>query len=232
LSLLFELPPAPTLAILGEDKRYPVRRIFCVGRNYAAHAKELGNEVDRDAPIWFTKSPAAFCASGAAVPYALGTEDLHYEMELVAAIGAAAFRVPEDRAMETVMGYACGLDMTRRDLQNALRAKSLPWDPAKDFENSAVLSSITRAGAFGKPGDQRIALSVNGKPRQDARISEMVWSLAELIADLSQRYHLAPGDLIFTGTPAGVGPVKPGDVLEGTVDGLSPVRLTIEEPEL
>lgn len=227
MNLLFALPETPSVPVTGEDARFPVRRIFCVGRNYEAHARELGNAVDREAPIWFTKAPAALCHSGATIPYPPATANCHYEMELVAAIGAPAFRVSPEAALDVVLGYACGLDMTRRDLQNAAKAKGYPWDTGKDFENGAVIAPITRAAAFGPIGTQRITLSQNGAMKQDASLAEMIWPLPELIADLSQMYHLAPGDLIYTGTPAGVGAVAPGDVLEGMVEGLEPLRLTI-----
>ena len=230
MTLLFDLPPVPTVPVLGTDARYPVRRIFCVGRNYAAHALELGNAVDREAPIWFNKAPAALCLSGAVIAYPPGTANCHYEMELVVAIGAEGFRLaPEDTA-SLVFGYATGLDMTRRDLQNAAKAKGYPWDTGKDFENGAVIGAITPA-AHVALGGQRIALDQNGATKQDGVLSDMIWSVAELIADLSRLYHLAPGDLIYTGTPAGVGAVAPGDVLEGTVDGLEPVRLEIGAAE-
>ncbi|KPH60233.1 fumarylacetoacetase [Novosphingobium sp. ST904] len=228
VSLLFELPEVPSVPVVGEEARYPVRRVFCVGRNYAAHARELGNAVDREAPIWFTKAPAAICASGSAIAYPPGTQDCHYEMELVVAIGGHGFEIPAEQAMALVYGYACGLDMTRRDLQNAAKAKGYPWDTGKDFENGAVIAPITPAAAFGAPGEQRITLARNGVTKQNAPLSEMIWSLPELIADLSRLYHLAPGDLIYTGTPAGVGPVAPGDRLEGRVEGLEPVVLAIE----
>lgn len=231
MSLLFELPETPCVPVIGRDARFPVRRIFCVGRNYEAHAREMGSAVDREAPIWFTKAPAALCQGGATISYPPGTANFHYEMELVVAIGAPAFRVGPESALETVAGYACGLDMTRRDLQNAAKDKSYPWDTGKDFENAAVIAPIAAAADFGEPDGQRITLSRNGTVKQDATLAEMIWSLPELIADLSRLYHLAPGDLIYTGTPAGVGPVSPGDVLEGTVDGLEPVRLTIGAAE-
>lgn len=233
MSLLFELPEVPCVAVMGEPGRYPVRRIFCVGRNYAAHARELGNAVDREAPIWFTKAPAALCHSGETIAYPPGTQDCHYEMELVVALGGHGFEVAAEDAMSLVYGYACGLDMTRRDLQNAAKAKGYPWDTGKDFENGAVIGPITRAEAFGQnafdpSAEQRITLAKNGETKQDASLSEMIWSLPELIADLSRLYHLAPGDLIYTGTPAGVGPVAPGDRLEGRIEGLEPVVLTID----
>lgn len=224
---LFPAPDWPSLPVAGSQARFPVRRIFCVGRNYAAHAAEMGNEVDRAAPFYFTKSPLAVVESGATVAYAPGTADLHHEMEFVVALGRPGFRVAPEAAMALVFGYAAGLDMTRRDLQAAAKARQRPWDLAKDFEDSAVLAPITPAGNFGMIGDQRIALSVNGAPRQEARLSDMVWSVPELIADLSRFYHLAPGDLIFTGTPAGVGAVGAGDRIRGEIDGLAPVHLTL-----
>lgn len=224
---LFPAPDWPSLPVAGSQARFPVRRIFCVGRNYAAHAAEMGNEVDRAAPFYFTKSPLAVVESGATVAYAPGTADLHHEMEFVVALGRPGFRVAAEAAMALVFGYAAGLDMTRRDLQAAAKARQRPWDLAKDFEDSAVLAPITPAGDFGVIGDQRIALSVNGAPRQEAKLSDMVWSVPELIADLSRFYHLAPGDLIFTGTPAGVGAVGAGDRIRGEIDGLAPVHLTL-----
>ncbi|KHK92529.1 fumarylacetoacetate hydrolase family protein [Novosphingobium malaysiense] len=231
MSLLFELPETPSIPIVGVDSRFPVQRIFCVGRNYEAHAREMGSPVDREAPIWFTKSAAAVCHSGATIAYPPGTTNCHYEMELVVAIGAAGFRVAAESAVDLVFGYASGLDMTRRDLQNIAKDKSCPWDTSKDFENAAVLGPITPAARFGEVASQRITLSQNGAVKQNASLAELIWTLPELIADLSRMYHLAPGDLIYTGTPAGVGPVAPGDTLEGAVEGLEPVRLTIDPAE-
>ena len=226
-AFLFPPPPPASVPVEGEAGLYPVHRIFCVGRNYAEHAKEMGFEVDREAPFYFTKPASAVAPSRATMPYPPGTADLHYEMELVVALGAPAYFVPVERAMEAVYGYAAGLDMTRRDLQQAARAKGRPWDLGKAFEGSAVLGSLRRAAEFGPIGGQRIGLRVNGVVRQDARLSDLVWSVPELIAHLSRYYHLGPGDLIFTGTPAGVGAVDPGDRLVGTVEGLAPVELTI-----
>lgn len=221
-------PPAPVLVPLRDGTGfYPVARIFCVGRNYADHAKEMGAEVDREAPFYFTKSPAHLTPSGATVPYPPGTADFHHEMEFVVALGAAGFRVPAAKAMELVFGYAAGLDMTRRDLQAAAKDKRRPWDTGKDFENAAVIGPLTRAAEFGAPGPQAITLLLNGEPVQRSHLSEMVWSVAEIIAHLSTLYHLRPGDLIYTGTPAGVGPVRPGDRLHGEIDGLAAVDLTI-----
>lgn len=231
MKLLFELPENPSVPVLDEDARFPVHRIFCVGRNYEAHAREMGFSVDRDAPFYFTKTPWAICHSGATIPYPPGTENCHYEMELVVAIGAPAFRIAEADAMSAVFGYACGLDLTRRDLQNAARDQGRPWDLGKDFEQAAVIASITRAEVFGKPSGQRIRLEQNGAVKQDALLSDLIWSVPELIAHLSRYYHLQPGDLLYTGTPAGVGPVAPGDVLKGTIEGLAPVELVIGPAE-
>ena len=228
---LFELPARPTVPVLGEEGRFPVHRIFCVGRNYEAHAREMGFSVDRDAPFYFTKAPSAICPSGATIAYPPGTENCHYEMELVVAIGAPAFRIAEADALSVVLGYACGFDMTRRDLQNAARPEGRPWDLGKDFENAAVMTPITRAEAFGAVTDQRIRLRQNGVVKQDALLSDLIWSVPELIAHLSRFYHLQPGDLLYTGTPAGVGPIAPGDRLVGTIDGLTPIELTIGPAE-
>ncbi len=226
-------PPAPVqaVAVQGETAAFPVNRIFCVGRNYAAHAAEMGVEVDREAPFYFTKSPHAVMASGGTLPYPPGTGNFHYEMELVVALGAPAFRVGADQAMTAVYAYGCGLDMTRRDLQLKAREKQRPWDLGKDVEGSAVLAPLKKAGAMAPLGPQRIWLSVNGDVKQDAHLSDLIHSVPEIIADLSTFYHLQPGDIIMTGTPAGVGPVGPGDVIEGGIDGLEPIALTIGAPE-
>lgn len=217
--------------IVGDEKLYPVGRIFCVGRNYAEHAKEMGHEVDREAPFYFTKPASAILASGATIPYPPGTENFHHEMEFVVALGSPAFRVAEEDAMAAVFGYACGLDLTRRDLQQAAKEKGRPWDIAKAFENSAVITAITPAARFGAIGSQRIHLSVNGETRQDSRLSDLIWSVPALISHLSRYYHLVAGDLIYTGTPAGVGKLVAGDRLEGGIDGLELIALTIGPAE-
>ena len=228
---LFPPGPVPAAAVRGEEALYPVRRIFCVGRNYAEHAMEMGTEVDREAPFYFTKPASALVASGATIPYPPGTSNYHHEMELVVAIGAPGFCIRAEEAPSNIYGYACGLDMTRRDLQLEARGKGRPWDLGKAFEQSAVLAPILPAASFGSLGSQRIALDVNGERRQEARLADLVWSVAELIAHLSRYYHLGRGDLLYTGTPAGVGAVGPGDRLEGTIDGLDPVRLEIGPAE-
>jgi len=224
---LFDIPAPPLVPIEGDTRGYKVRRIFCVGRNYAAHAAEMGNEVDREAPFYFTKSAHALCLSGATIPYPPGTEDCHHEMEFVVALGAEAYRVSEAEAMAAVWGYGCGIDLTRRDLQGAAKEKRRPWDLGKDFENAAIMGALTPKDRFGGIGAQALRLTVGDRVAQEARLSEMVWSVPEIIAHLSRFYHLAPGDLIYTGTPAGVGPVVPGDRMRGEIEGLVPVEVTI-----
>ena len=231
VTLLFTPSPTPTVPIRGEETLFPVHRVFCVGRNYEAHAREMGDVAPREAPMWFTKAASAICLSDCTIPYPPATTNSHYEMEFAVAIGAPGFRVSAAQVSELVLGYGCGLDLTRRDLQNAAKAKGYPWDTGKDFENAAVIAPLTRAADFGSPGEQRIAFTQNGALKQEARLSDMIWSVGELIADLSTMYHLVPGDLIYTGTPAGVGPVAIDDALEGTIDGLEPVRLTIGAAE-
>jgi fumarylpyruvate hydrolase len=228
---LFPLPPVPAIPVRGETATYPIGRIFCVGRNYAAHAAEMGVEVDREKPFYFTKSPASAVLSGASVPYPPGTANYHYEMELALALGAPVFRATRQQAQDAIYGYCCALDMTRRDLQLSERAKQRPWSLGKDVENSAVFAPITRAADMAPITDQRIHLSVNGEIRQDGSLAELIWKLDEIIAHLSGFYHLRPGDLILTGTPAGVGPVVAGDVIDGGIDGLDPIRLTLTETD-
>lgn len=231
MKTLFEIPAIPVVPVRGETAGYPVHRIFGVGRNYAEHAAEMGYEVDREAPFYFTKPASAIVASGSAIPYPPGTSNFHYEMELVVAIGAPAFRISAEEAADAIFGYAAGLDLTRRDLQLAERAKQRPWSLGKAFENSAPIAEIVRAADYADIGPQRIRLTVNGETRQDAHLSDLVWSVPELISHLSRFYHLVPGDLIFTGTPAGVGPLSPGDRVLGEIDGLQPVDITIGPAE-
>lgn len=229
---LWATPAVPTLPVRGERARAPVNRIFCVGRNYAAHAAEMGHAIDKsgDRPFYFTKFPQALVQSGATIPYPPETTNLHHEMELVVVIGAPGFRVAREEAHALVYGYACGLDLTRRDLQLAAREKGRPWDFGKNFENAAVVSEvIATPGVLKERG--AIKLSVNDALRQKSDLSRMIWDVGDLIADLSHFYHLAPGDLIFTGTPEGVGAVKPGDRLEGRIEGVGEIALTIGPAE-
>jgi fumarylpyruvate hydrolase len=229
--LLFPTLPVVAAPVRGRSERIPIRRIFCVGRNYEAHAKEMGVAVDREAPFYFTKASEHYVPSGSTVPYPPGTSNYHYELELVAVIGAPAFRVPAPAAQDCVFGYACGLDMTRRDLQFAAREQRRPWDLGKDVEQSAVFSEIVSASDIGHPSAGRIELRVNGEVKQSADISQLIHRVPEIIAHLSTFYHLNPGDLIYTGTPEGVGPVKSGDLLEGVIDGVGTITLTIGPAE-
>ncbi len=224
---LFPPPAIPSLSIRASQQRFPIRRIFCVGRNYEAHAREMGMVVERDAPFYFTKSAINFVPSGATIPYPPGTADFQHEMELVVCIGKAGFQIPDAQALSHVFGYACGLDMTRRDLQIRAREKKLPWDMGKDFENAAVLSEITPASAIGHPASGKIELKLNGIIKQSSDISLMIHPIPALIAHLSGFYHLQPGDLVFTGTPEGVGPVAAGDRIEGMIEGVGTIALNI-----
>lgn len=228
---LFADPEFLAVPVVGENSLYPVHRIFCVGRNYVDHAKEMGVEVDREAPFYFLKSPLSLVPNGDTIPYPPGTANFHYEMEFVVIMGKKLFKASQDEAMDAIFGYATGLDMTRRDLQLKARDKGRPWDFGKDFEKAAVMSPITRAASFGEIGAQPIRLEVDGAVRQNATLADLVWSVPELISDLSHYYHLQPGDVVFTGTPAGVGAVMPGQVLRGTVEGLEGVNLQIGAAE-
>ncbi len=230
-ALIFPPAAVAEIPVKGTHLRFPVNRIFCVGRNYTAHAREMGMSVERDAPIYFTKCSAHIVLSGAVVPYPPGTQDYHHEMELVVAIDKPAFQIDKTRALEIVFGYACGLDMTRRDLQYRAVPKGHPWDLGKDFENAAVMAEIVPASECGHIDCGAISLSVNNEVRQSGDISDLMWSVPELIADLSKYYRLQPGDLIYTGTPAGVGPVQPGDRIEGSIDGVGVIELTISAAE-
>lgn len=228
---LFPAPACPSLPVTGHRAHYPVARIFCVGRNYAAHAAEMGGEVDREAPWYFTKSAHALCQTGQTRPYPPGTQNFHHEMELVVALGGPAFQVDKSRAMDAVFGYACGLDMTRRDRQQDGKDARRPWSLGKDIENGAVIAALTQKSDFAPIDAQRISLKVNGTLRQDAQLSDMVWTVAEIIIHLSQFYHLDAGDLIMTGTPAGVGAVVSGDVITGEIEGLNCVTHQLSDAQ-
>jgi fumarylpyruvate hydrolase len=229
---LWTPPTTPSLPVRGKAERLPVRRLFFVGRNYHAHAVEMGRPVDKSAevPFYFTKSPDTLVESGATVAYPPGTKNYQFEMELVLAIGAPGFRVAPADAARLVYGYACGLDMTRRDLQLVARDKGRPWDLGKDVEQSSVVSPIVpMPGVVLDHGE--LALSVNGQVKQKSDLSKLIWSIPELLADLSMYYHLQPGDLIFTGTPEGVGALQPGDRIDGHVDGVGEIQLHVGPAE-
>jgi fumarylpyruvate hydrolase len=224
---VFEPAPVPSLAIEGLALRYPVARIFCVGRNYEDHAREMGHVVDREKPFYFSKSATALRESGASLPYPPGTTNYHFEVELVVAIGAPAFKISSANALDAVYGYACGLDMTRRDLQLSERAHQRPWTLGKDVEASAPVSAIAPAARIGHLAQGAITLRQNTLIKQNSDLSQLVWSVSEIIAHLSGFYRLGPGDLIFTGTPAGVGPVEPGDVLECAIERVGTLTTAI-----
>ncbi len=222
----FPPPPQPSAEIAGTGQRFPIHRIYCVGRNYAEHIREMGGDTEREPPIFFSKPPDAVVPNGTLVPYPPRTANLHHEIELVIAIGRGGRNVGKDEALEHVFGYATGNDLTRRDLQHAAKQKGLPWDTSKGFDCSAPLAPI-RPVTRGHLSRGRIWLTVNGQPRQESDIAEMIWSVPEIIAELSTLFELAPGDLIFTGTPAGVGALVPGDRIEGGIEGLDVLRHTI-----
>jgi fumarylpyruvate hydrolase len=229
---LFTPPAIQSLPIRGQSERFPINRIFCVGRNYHAHAVEMGKPVDKSAerPFYFTKSPQTLVQSGATVAYPPGTNNYHFEMELVLAVGKPGFRVSAENAHEVIYGYAAGLDMTRRDLQLFARDKGRPWDLGKDIEQGSVCSEIVPLpGVVIESG--AIALEVNGATQQSSDVDKLIWNIREIIADLSLFYHLQPGDLIYTGTPEGVGAVVSGDRITGRVHGVAEVALTVGPAE-
>ncbi|MEY8879565.1 MAG: fumarylacetoacetate hydrolase family protein [Leptothrix sp. (in: b-proteobacteria)] len=227
----FVFPPAApvTVPVVGQAAVFPVRRVYCVGRNYAAHAREMGFDPDRDPPFYFCKPADALVVVPAGetgrMAYPPRSQDVQHEIELVVAIGTGGRDIAPERALDHVFGYAVGLDMTRRDLQIALRDKGRPWELGKAFDESAPIGPITPAAAFGVPAQQAIWLQVDGADRQRSHIGHLIWSVAEVIANLSAYFELQPGDLIYTGTPEGVGKVTPGQTLVGGVDGLETLRI-------
>ncbi|WP_068877818.1 MULTISPECIES: fumarylacetoacetate hydrolase family protein [unclassified Phenylobacterium] len=217
-------PPVPVVPVEGEAGSFPVRRILCVGRNYAAHRREMGGD-DRDPPFFFTKPADAIVPPGRDPAYPPRTANLHHEIELVVAIGEAGRNVAVADALSLVYGYAVGVDLTRRDLQSAAKDKGQPWDAAKGFDQSAPISAIRRWQ--GPPPQGRIAISVNGVVRQDASVADMIWNVAEIVAEASALWALAPGDLIYTGTPEGVGPLVRGDRVDGEIEGVGRLAFTV-----
>ncbi len=226
MAYAFPLWSQPAVPVTGGDP-FPVRRIYCVGRNYAAHAREMGADPDREPPFFFMKPADAIVADGATTPYPPKTANLHHEIELVVAIGAGGRDIPVESALDHVFGYAVGLDMTRRDLQNAAKKEGKPWDMGKGFDQSAPCGAIRTVADIGHPAKGAITVSVNGALRQTGDLSDLIWSVAETISYLSGLVELQPGDLIYTGTPEGVGPVVAGDVLTGAVEGVGTLTLTI-----
>jgi fumarylpyruvate hydrolase len=222
----FSPPATQSVEIAGIAQRFPVHRIYCVGRNYADHVREMGGDTDREPPVFFSKPADAVVPNDTAIPYPPRTSNLHHEIELVVAIGRGGRDIQQDRALEHIFGYAAGNDLTRRDLQAAAKQKGLPWDASKGFDFSAPIAAI-RPASRGHVSKGRIWLTVNGQLRQESDVSEMIWTVPEVIAELSTLFELKPGDLIYTGTPAGVGVLKPGDKFEGGVEGLDILRGTI-----
>jgi fumarylpyruvate hydrolase len=225
----YAIPPAPvpSLAIAGSDARFPVRRIFCVGRNYAAHAREMGKDPDREPPFFFTKPGDAVVADGTKIPYPSLTENLHFEGELVVAIGTGGRNIAEDDALSHVWGYGVGNDLTRRDLQAEAKDMGRPWDLAKGFDRSAPCGPLHPVADVGHRLIGAIQLSVNGAVRQTGDLADQIWSTPEVISILSRAVELQPGDLIMTGTPAGVGAMVPGDVCVVEIEGLGRLSTTI-----
>lgn len=221
---LFEPVPRAAVPVEGETAFFPVRRILCVGRNYAAHRREMGGD-DRDPPFFFAKPADAVVPPGGEVAYPPRTDNLHYEIELVVALGAGGADVPVEQALDLVLGYAVGVDLTRRDLQSAAKDKGQPWDAAKGFDDSAPITAIRRWQ--GAPPQGRIRLAINGETRQDATVSDMIWNVAEIVSEASKLWRLEAGDLIFTGTPEGVGAIARGDCIEGEVEGVGRIDFRV-----
>ena len=220
-------PPIPSLPVEGSSARFPVHRIYCVGRNYADHAREMGGDPDREPPFFFCKPADAIVSDGRDFPYPGQTDDVHHEMEFVVALGKGGADIAVDRALDHVYGYAAGLDMTRRDLQAAAKKLGRPWDTGKGFDCAAPCGRIMPAARIGHPASGAIWLKVNGEVRQRGDLAQLIWKVPEVIAYLSTLFTLAAGDLIYTGTPAGVGPVRRGDALEGGVDGVGTLALKV-----
>ncbi|CDO36604.1 fumarylacetoacetate hydrolase family protein [Novosphingobium sp. KN65.2] len=230
MTLVFE-PQRPVLIPTVGDGHFPVRRLFCIGRNYEEHAREMGTAPDPEAPFFFTKFAETVVGDDATIAYPPGTANYQYEVELVAAIGKGGRNIRVEDALSHVWGYAVGLDMTRRDLQMEARGKGRPWDAGKNFEQSAPVGVLTPAQSFGLPTRGRIELKVNGEVQQQGDLGDLINPVDRLLAFLSGLYTLEPGDLIYTGTPAGVGPVVPGDVMVATVEGLTPLTVTVGPPQ-
>jgi fumarylpyruvate hydrolase len=227
-----QAPEQPSVAVAGTDERFPVRRILCVGRNYAKHAREMGRDPDKEPPFFFFKPADAIVDAGQPIPYPPLTENFHYEMELVVAIGRSGINIAREKALDHVFGYACGVDLTRRDLQLEARDKGRPWDWGKGFDKSAPCTPIRKVDDVGHPAQGRIWLAVNGTVKQDADLTELIWPVPDVIAFASQAMELRPGDLIYTGTPEGVGPLVVGDTVTGGVDGVDELSFAIAEPSV
>ena len=221
-------PLITTLEVEGSPAVFPVARVFCIGRNYAEHAIEMGHDPDREPPFFFTKPADAVVPSGSTLAFPRRTDDLHHEIELVVALGEGGRDIPADRALDHVFGYAVGLDMTRRDLQSVAKKAGRPWDMAKGFDESAPTSAIRPADQIGHPDRGEIWLRVDGEQRQAGDLSQQIWKVPEAISYLSGLVTLRPGDLLMTGTPSGVGRIQPGSRLEGHIDGVGDLLVTYE----
>ncbi|MCK0141224.1 fumarylacetoacetate hydrolase family protein [Aliiroseovarius sp. F20344] len=222
-------PEQPFLPITNSDQKFPVRRIFCVGQNYAAHAREMGSNPERELPFFFTKPADALVPDGASIPFPPGTSNLHHEVELVVAIGKGGADIAVDEALDHVWGYAVGNDLTRRDVQADAKSAGRPWDMAKGFDRSAPCGALHPAQSVGHFAQGGISLAVNGELRQSSDISDLIWPVADVISYLSSLVELHAGDLIFTGTPEGVGPLKPGDTCVAQIDGLGSVINKVQQ---
>ena len=227
MTYVIDPPRQASVAVSGSAARFPVRRIFCVGRNYADHVREMGNDPKSEPPLFFTKPADAVVESGATIPYPSDTSNLHHEVELVLALGRGGAGIDQGAALEHVWGYGVGVDLTRRDRQAEAKNAGAPWDAAKGFDLSAPMGALAPKAETGAMTRARIWLSVNGEMRQEADIEQMIWNVPEIIAALSRSWALAPGDLIFTGTPAGVGPLLPGDAVACGVEGLAELRFAV-----
>ena len=223
---VIETPPAVAIPVVGSDAKFPVRRVYCIGRNYAAHAIEMGHDPDRDPPFFFQKNPDNVDLSGE-FPYPTKTSDVHFEVELVVALKQGGTNIPIDKALDHVYGYGVGLDMTRRDLQGVAKKMGRPWEIGKAVERSAPMGPLVPASKIGHPGDGRIELKVNGEVRQEGDLNQMIWKVSEMISYLSEYFELAPGDLIMSGTPAGVGAVSKGDVMDCHVEGVGDLTVKV-----
>jgi len=224
---VFAPPATVSVGVVGESARYPVRRIYCVGRNYAEHAREMGHDPDRELPFFFQKNPDNLVLNNKDFPYPTMTSNLHHEIELVVAMGKGGRDIPAANALEHVYGYALGIDLTRRDLQNEAKKTGRPWEIGKAFEHSAPMTDITPATKSGHLSKGAIWLKVNGEVRQQSDLTQLIWNIPDIIAHLSAIFELRAGDLIMTGTPAGVAAVKPGDVMEGFCEGVGTITTKV-----
>lgn len=232
--LVLSAPPRPTLAVTNTAARFPVRRVFCIGRNYAAHAKEMGGDPDREPPFWFAKPADALVDAAiddlARIPYPPRTSDFHHEVELAVALGQGAREISPERALELVFGYTVAIDLTRRDLQAQAKKQGRPWTEAKGFDQSAPIAPLRRATNIGHPSAGAIWLDVNGQRRQQGDLADMIWSVAEVISTISHSVAIRAGDVILTGTPSGVGPLQVGDHVVAGIDGIAELAFDVVEP--